>query len=57
MIHPTLNLRNNVLIEFLSENFLVFLIIYQKVPQASHSEKEILIIAKKENIGTVAKRA
>jgi IS5 family transposase len=34
IIYPTLNLRNYVLIEFLSENFLGFLSTYQKVPKS-----------------------
>jgi hypothetical protein len=54
MVFQTLNLRNNVLIEFLSGNFSVFLIIYQKVPQSDNSGKDILITAKK-NMGIVFK--
>ena len=50
-VFSTLNLRNNVLIEFISENFLVFLSTYQIVPQSDHSEKELLITAKKKKYG------
>ena len=46
MVFPMLNLRKNVLIEFLERNFLVFLSTYEKVPQSDHSEKELLITAR-----------
>ena len=55
MVFPTLNLRNNVLIEFLSGNFLVFLSKYQTVLQSGHSEKELLITAKKNKYGDSCK--
>jgi hypothetical protein len=42
-----LYLRNNILIEFLSGNLLVFLSRYQTVPQSDQSEKELLITTKK----------
>ena len=47
MVFSTLNLRNNVFIEFISENFLVFLSTYQIVPQSDPSEKELLIATTK----------
>jgi len=43
------------LIEFLSENFLFFLSTYQTLLQSDHSEKKLLMNAKRVNIGTVAK--
>ena len=55
MVFQTLNLRNNVLIEFLSGNFLVFLSTYQTVPQSDHSERELLITAKKKKYGDSCK--
>jgi hypothetical protein len=51
-----LNLRNRVLIEFLSGNFLVFLNIYNVVQQSGHSERELLIkLHRRRNMGPVAK--
>ena len=48
-IFPILNLRNGVLIEFLSGTFLIFLSTYKTVPQSSNSEKELLITSKKKH--------
>ncbi len=45
MIFPTLDLRNNVLINFLSVNFLVFLSMYHTVLKFGNSEGRLLIIA------------
>jgi hypothetical protein len=39
MVFQALNLRNNVLIEFPSENILAFLSIYKTAPEPVHSEK------------------
>ena len=41
MVFPTLNLKNNVLIEFLSEDFFVFLSTYIKYPVWSVITKSI----------------
>ena len=54
MDFQTLNLRNNVLIEFLSENLLIFLSIYRTVYNQQF-RKELLITEKKKNVVTVAK--
>ncbi len=40
-VFSTLNLRNNVFIEFISENFLVFLSTYQRVSQSILQKKII----------------
>ena len=50
LVFPMLNLRKNVLIEFLERNFLVFLSTYKTAPEPVHSEK--MVTAKKENIWT-----
>jgi hypothetical protein len=55
VVFPTLNLRNKVLIEFLSGNVLVFLNTYSTVLSFGHSEKELLITNKRRNLGAVAK--
>jgi hypothetical protein len=39
MIFQALNLRNNILIKFLSENILAFLSTYKTPPEPVHSEK------------------
>jgi hypothetical protein len=53
MVFQTLNLINNVLIELLSENVLIFLSSYQAVPYFDHSEKELLITTKKKKYGDI----
>ena len=55
MVFNILKLRNNVLIEFLSENLLIFFCTYQKVAYSDHSEKEFLILQRRINMGTIAK--
>ena len=55
MVFSTLNLINNELLRFLSENVLVFLSICPTVPQSEHSEKELLITSKRGNMRTVVK--
>ena len=52
---PTLNLRNNVLVEFLSENVLVFLSTYQTVSHSGYLEKNLLITQRRRNRGKIAK--
>jgi hypothetical protein len=42
MVFLTSNLRNNILIELLSENILIFLSAYQTVPYVGHSVKKII---------------
>ena len=54
-VFPTLNLRNNVLIEFLSGNFLVFLSTYQTISQSIFLEKSLLITANKKKYGDSCK--
>jgi hypothetical protein len=55
MAFQTLNLRNNVLIGFLSGNFLVFPEYIPDSIKSVHSENELLITAKKSKYGDSCK--
>jgi hypothetical protein len=46
MVFLALNLRNNELLKFLSENILVFLSTYPTVQQSGHSKKELFVTGK-----------
>ena len=53
-VFSTLNLRNNVFIEFISENFLVFLSTYQRVSR-SILQKKLLIATTKIKYGDICR--